>query len=132
MFWWLFELFYAMTTVLLRCSIAVFILRICAKRSQKVIIYVTTGVVLAFSTFNFFLVIFQCHPVNYYWTRYDPDTQGTCIDPAIFLAASHAHGVVSALADWVLGILPVWLIWGLKMGIRTKLSVGILLGFGMM
>ncbi len=132
MFWWLFELFYTITTVLLRCSIAVFILRICAKRSHKIIIYVTTGVVLVFSTFYFFLVIFQCHPVSYYWTRYGPDPEGKCIDPMIFPAASYAHSAVSASADWVLGILPVWLIWDLKMNIQTKISVGMLLGFGMM
>lgn len=132
MFWWLFELFYAITTVLLRCSIALFILRICSKRIHKAIIYATTGVVIVFSIFYFFLVIFQCHPVNYYWTRFAPNPEGTCIDAAIFPAASFAHSAISASADWVLGILPLWLIWDLKMNIRTKLSVGILLSFGMM
>lgn len=47
-------------------------------------------------------------------------------------AASYAHSVVSAMADWVLGLLPIWLIWGLQMGRRTKISVGILLGLGVL
>lgn len=131
MIWWLFELLYTITTVLLRCQIAVFILGICPKRIHRIILYVTTDVVLMISTFYFFLVIFQCHPVSYYWTRYGPNPEGTCIDFAIFPAASYAHSAVSASADWVLGMLPTWLIWDLQMKIHTKVSVDILLSFGM-
>jgi hypothetical protein len=129
---WLLVLLYTTTTVLLRCSIAVFLLRICDKRIHKVIIYATTGTIIGFSIFYFFLVIFQCHPVSYYWTRFESNPEGTCIDPVVFPAASYAHSVVSAAADWVFGLLPIWLIWNLKMDTRTKLSVSILLSCGMM
>lgn len=129
---WLLALLYTITTVLLRGSIAVFILRICFNRIHKVIIYATIGTIICFSIFYFFLVIFQCHPVSYYWTRFEPDLEGTCLDPMVFTAASYTHSVVSASADWVLGLLPIWLIWNLRLDTRTKLAAGILLSCGVM
>jgi hypothetical protein len=92
------------------------------------------AILLAFSTFYFFLLVFQCHPVRYYWTQYAPnnDPEGTCINPRIFLTASYAYGAISEAVDWVLGLLPIWIIWGLNMNVRTKASVGILLSLGMM
>jgi hypothetical protein len=90
------------------------------------------GTIIGFSIFYLFLVIFQCHPVSYYWTRFEPNLEGTCINPIVFTAASYTHSVVSACADWVLGLLPLWLIWNLRLDTRTKLAAGILLSCGMM
>jgi hypothetical protein len=39
---------------------------------------------------------------------------------------------VSAVADWILGLLPIWLIWNLRLDTRTKLAASILLSCGMM
>ena len=58
--------------------------------------------------------------------------KGSCIDPAAIPIASIAHSAVSFAADWVLGLLPVALIWDLKMNTRTKVSVGILLSLGLL
>lgn len=90
------------------------------------------GTIIGFSIFYFFLVIFQCHPVTYYWTRFESNLGGTCIDPMVFPAASYIHSIVSAIADWILGLLPIWLIWNLRLDARTKLAAGIPLSCGMM
>lgn len=132
MLFWLFELLYAYTTILLRCSVAVLLLRICLKRSHKMVIYATMSTVLLFTTLYSFLVIFQCHPVSFYWLRFEAGTQGTCIDPSILPVASFAHSGISAAADWILGLLPVWLLWDVQINLRTKVYVGVVFGFGMM
>lgn len=132
MYWWLCELFYTLTTVLLRCSVAVFLLRICERKTQKWIIYGTMIIVVVFSTFYFLLAIFQCSPVDYFWNQYIQGTIGTCIDPKVFPDATFAHSAISATADWILGLLPIWVIWNLKMNVRTKVSVGIVLSFGLL
>lgn len=131
MYWFFGELLYTVTTVLLRLSIAVFLLKICVKRVHKYMIYGTMIMVIVFSIFYFFLAIFQCQPTSYFWGQYAGE-EGHCIDKAIFPDATFAHSAVSATADFVLGILPVSIIWDLKMNFRTKVSVGVVLSLGVM
>lgn len=66
------RLFYALTTLFIRLSIAVFLIRICIKRVLKIIIYVSMTMITGFSIFYFFLVLFQCSPVDYFWNRKAP------------------------------------------------------------
>lgn len=58
--------------------------------------------------------------------------KGTCIDHTIFPNATYAHSAVSATADFVLGLLPICIIWDLKMNLQTKISVGVVLSMGVM
>ncbi len=87
--------------------------------------------VIAFSIFYFFLVMFQCSPYNYFWDQYK-GAKGSCINPAAVPDASIAHSVVSFTADWMLGLLPIALIYDLKMNFRTKVSVAVLMGLGLL
>ncbi|CZR50852.1 related to integral membrane protein [Phialocephala subalpina] len=130
-YWWLCELFYTLTTVFIRLSIAVFLLRICVKPIHKNIVYGTLTMVILFSIFYFFLVLFQCTPYSYFWEQY-LGKKGSCINPAAVPDASIAHSVVSFTADWILGLLPIALIYDLKMNVRTKVSVAVLMGLGLL
>ncbi|PMD39939.1 hypothetical protein L207DRAFT_428221, partial [Hyaloscypha variabilis F] len=130
-YWWLCELFYTITTVFIRLSIAVFLLRICIKPGQRWVIYGTLTMIIIFSVFYFFLVLFQCHPVTFFWRQYE-GLEGSCINPAVVPNASIAHSVVSFTADWILGLLPIALLWHLKMNTRTKVSVAGLLSLGLL
>lgn len=130
-YWWLCELFYTVTTVFIRLSIAVFLLRICVKPIHKNIVYGALTMVILFSVFYFFLVLFQCTPYSYFWGQYE-GKKGSCINPAVVPDASIAHSVVSFTADWILGLLPIALIYDLKMNARTKVSVAVLLGLGLL
>lgn len=130
-FWWLCELFYTITTVFIRLSIAVFLLRIAVKPLHRGIIFGTLGAVVAFSIFYLFLVIFQCHPVSFFWLQYAGE-KGSCINPAAVPDASIAHSAVSFTADWILGLLPIFLIYHLQMNFRTKASVAGVLSLGLL
>jgi hypothetical protein len=129
MYFWIGEILYTVTTVLLRLSIAVFLLRICVKRFHKYLIYGTMIMVIVYSMFYLLLAVFQCQPTSYFWNQY-AGAEGTCINKSIFPDATFAHSAVSATADFVLGILPVSIIWDLKMNLRTKVSVGVVLSLG--
>jgi hypothetical protein len=61
------RLFYTLSTLFCRFSIAVFLLRLCVIRIHKIIIYGSMAMILAYSIFYFFLVLFQCWPVSYFW-----------------------------------------------------------------
>jgi len=112
-------------------------MQICVKKSQ---INIIRGVMLVFSLFTtyfLFLMIFQCHPVSYFWTQ-NPNPQPgapapageSCIPRDIIADSTYAHGALSAAADWTLGILPIFLVWNLNMNPRTKFSVALILALG--
>ncbi|KAH8601073.1 hypothetical protein B0O99DRAFT_491897, partial [Bisporella sp. PMI_857] len=130
-FWWLATLLYTTTLYFVRLCIAVFLYQLAARRAHRVIIWVTMAIVTAYSLFYFFLTIFQCTPPQYFWRRFGGMKGGKCLQADIFPGATYGHSTVSAVADWVLAGLPIWLIWDLQMNFRTKVSVGVLLGMGM-
>jgi len=132
-FWWICELLYATSTFIIRVSIAVFLLRIAINPIHKFIIHITLAIVLAFSTFYLFLVTFQCAPVSFFWNqaRFGA-VKGTCINDRIVPNASIAHSVVSFLADWILGLLPIAVLWDVRMNVQTKVSIIIILSMGLL
>ncbi|KAF4628501.1 hypothetical protein G7Y89_g9653 [Cudoniella acicularis] len=127
--WWCCELAYVSSTTVIKASIGIFLMRICVKRMQIIAIWVTMGVVILFSVFYFFLIVFQCRPSTYFWTQYK-GASGSCVDPSVITSSTYAHSTISAVADWTLGILPIFLVWDLAMNPRTKVSVGLILGLG--
>ncbi|OBT97393.2 hypothetical protein VE01_04363 [Pseudogymnoascus verrucosus] len=129
--WFLCEILYILTTVFVRLSISVFLLRICLQRKYKVIIYGTMAMVMAFSTFYLFLLIFRCSPVNFFWDQYKGES-GSCLSAAIISDATIAHSVVSFTADWILAILPMALIWNLQLNRLTKVSIAAILALGLL
>jgi hypothetical protein len=75
-------------------------------------------------------MMFQCRPISYFWTRYSSGTSGTCINPIVIVDSTYVHSVLSAVVDWTLGILPIFVVWNLKMNTRTKFSVAFILALG--
>jgi hypothetical protein len=130
--WWIAELGYVSSTMTLKLSIGFFLLRLCVKKIQRAIIWFVLGVVTAYSLFYFFLVIFQCRPTNYFWNQYNPihAGHGKCISTAVIGGTTYAHSALSVVADWTLGILPIFLVWNLNMNPRTKVLVAVILALG--
>ena len=115
----------------LKFSIGIFLLRIAVARTHKIIIWTVIIVTEVYSTFFFFLFILQCRPSSYFWTQYT-DGEGTCINPKVTVDSFYAYSAISCVADWTLGIIPVFMVWNLQMNSRTKLSVGAVLAVGAM
>jgi hypothetical protein len=86
--------------------------------------------VVIYSTFYFILALLQCQPTSYFWMQF-AGAEGHCIDKTIFPNATFGHSAVSAAADFILGILPICIIWNLKMNFQTKISVAVVLSMGM-
>lgn len=130
-FWWLCEIFYNISSLFLRLSISVFLMRICVKRIHFYIIYANIFMIITFAIFYCFLVIFQCSPLSYFWLQAAGET-GKCIDSNIIINATIAQSAIAFIADVVLSILPVFLVKDLKMNTRTKFSVAAILGLGIL
>ena len=50
--------------------------------------------------------------------------------PVVFGNLTYVHSAISAVADCILAILPMFLVFGLQMNIRTKIIVFAILGLG--
>jgi hypothetical protein len=81
-----------------------------------------------------FLLLFQCQPISYFWTRVllDPSITGSCIDINILVVMMYVHSGFSALCDFTVGILPVFIVYTLQMKKRTKVGVICILGMACM
>lgn len=124
---------YPPTSLALRISVCLFLLRIVTRRLHRNIIYGLLSVVCAMTTAYLFVVIFQCTPPSYYWKQVEPaetggESPGTCMNPAVMRGVALAHAAVSALSTWVVGLLPIVVLWGVRMELRTKVTVIVLLG----
>lgn len=78
----------------------------------------------------FFFTIFQCSPVDLFWNRYTET--GSCIDVHILITIGYVYSVGAALTDLTIGLLPVFLIWNLRMNRRTKMAIVGILSIGCM
>lgn len=126
------ELLYVGSTTITKLSIAAYFLRLSSKGYQRMVIYITTAVVLLFSTMYFFFLIFQCTPTSYFWTQFlhTTDSNPKCLEGKVLAAVTYAHCAISAITDWSFGILPVFFVWNMQMNPRTKLSVVLILSLG--
>ncbi|ORY66332.1 uncharacterized protein BCR38DRAFT_389901 [Pseudomassariella vexata] len=130
--WYLCEVLYAPLSAFIRTSIAAFLLRLAAASWQIWVIRVNIGVIWVVSIVFCFLMMFQCSPASYFWEHPSKpnSTGGSCIMPEVVPIATVVHGVASCMADWVLGLLPVVILWRVQLNRRTKISIGFLLSLG--
>ena len=85
----------------------------------------TVTVVVGVTLFG--VLMGQCEPVSYFWDRMSQP--GHC-DPTTVIRTLYVYSVSSAICDFILGLLPVALVWGLQMNTRTKISVVCILSMG--
>ncbi|KAK6088456.1 integral membrane protein [Seiridium cupressi] len=72
--------------------------------------------------------MFGVYPPSTWWLE-GPRTQGKCWDDKIVLGMDIAASIINCFGDWVLGILPIFIVKSLNMRRRTKILVGCLLSF---
>ncbi|KAA8570271.1 hypothetical protein EYC84_002580 [Monilinia fructicola] len=112
--WWFDEMLYVLTTFFVRLSISVFLLRLSTRSLHKKIIYATQATLVTFTLLLTTLVL--C----------------SCIDANIVSGVSIAHSAVGFAVDWTLGVLPIWVMWDVKISIRLKFLVASVLSLGLL
>ncbi|KAE8154884.1 hypothetical protein BDV25DRAFT_170995 [Aspergillus avenaceus] len=127
-FWWVGQIFYALTGTAGRTSIAISLLRITIVRMHLVIIYTTIALSIIVGLLFFFVTLLECRPIHYVWDYglISPN----CVSKAFLVDIAYTHSVIAAVCDLTLGILPLFMIWKLQMNVRAKLSLGAILGLG--
>jgi len=128
--WWLGQILYVITCVVAKVSIIITLLRITVDRLHAWILYAAISVATAVGVIFFLFTIFQCSPVSYFWHQGSLTSHGTCINKDTLIAIAYLYSVGAAVTDLTIGLLPVALIWNLRMNQRTKSAIMGILGIG--
>jgi hypothetical protein len=129
-YWWLCCLFYALSRIASRLSIGSFLLRIAVKCGHVWIIYFAMFISVLAGVLFFFVSLFQCWPISYFWDK--TSQSGYCISMDVIVGLSYLYTVFSIISDFTFAILPAFLVWGLQLTQRTKMALIPLLTMGCM
>ncbi|KAJ6010177.1 hypothetical protein N7499_004418 [Penicillium canescens] len=128
--WWLGQIFYVLTCVVAKISIIIALLRITVDRIHAYILYAAMVLATVVGLVFFFFTIFQCSPVNFFWNQMQPGAEGSCVNKDTLIGIAYLYSVGAAVTDLTIGLLPVALIWNLRMNRRTKGAIAGILGIG--
>ncbi|GIK00943.1 hypothetical protein Aspvir_004973 [Aspergillus viridinutans] len=125
---WLGQLFYVVTSVIVRLSITITLVRLTVDNLHRSILSAATVLSVVAGTIFFFFTIFECTPVTYYWNRMTED--GHCMNMDGLLGIVYMYSAAAAVCDFTIGLLPAFMIGRLKMDRRTKTAVIGILSIG--
>ncbi|ROW02899.1 hypothetical protein VSDG_01695 [Cytospora chrysosperma] len=119
---------YVLNMMFIKLSIGFFLLRLAVQRRYTYTIYITMTVVLAWSLALWFWDIFQCSPIQAQWDYTIPHHQ--CVPADAVVKAAYALSVMTIVTDWLYALMPIPMIWHVKMSTQTKATVVVILGLG--
>ena len=79
----------------------------------------------------FFIILFQCSPVEYTWTRFLGAT-GTCLNANLVVNVAEAFSAVDIFYSFVFALIPIPMLWNVQMTVQAKISVLLILGLGVL
>lgn len=121
------EVFYVLTMMTLKISLAIFFLRIMVRPWQRRTIYLAVGFATLFNIGYFFFAIFQCGYPSSALVVINKRIANKCVTRSQILGLSYTHGAITSLTDIVFAFLPIAMLRSLKMNRREKVTVGLIL-----
>ncbi|CAI4211661.1 unnamed protein product [Parascedosporium putredinis] len=122
-----FEMIYFASSVLTKLAMAIMILRLSSTKMYAYIIWGNMIVLGINATVCLIIMFVSCSPIPALWN----EALGFCRIKHGWIIISYAGSVVLAMVDWTCAITPFFILQGLQMPRRRKLSVQIILGLGM-
>ena len=96
------EILYFSHVALLKLSLLFFYLRVFPGTRLRQLIWGTVALDAVYYAVFFFVGIFQCQPIRYYWKQWDGEHQGKCIN---LNALGWANAGISIAIDiWMIGL----------------------------
>lgn len=120
------QMFYVSSTVPIKCSICVALIRIAGTRLvYRYILFGIIGLTIASGLATAIGILNVCRPIATLWGEAD----GTC-DPSINSKVGYFFSAVCIITDWTLAILPAWILWNVQLKQRIRVIVAFLLALG--
>lgn len=118
---------YFLDATLVKLSMTCFYLRIFPAPAVQRLLWCTFTFTALWGTSFVLVAVFQCRPIHYFWTRWDGQHGGSCLN-ANAIAWSNA-GINIALDLWILAI-PLWELRSLQLQWKKKVGVGLMFCVG--
>ncbi|KAF2849550.1 hypothetical protein T440DRAFT_129735 [Plenodomus tracheiphilus IPT5] len=125
---WLTQLFLFTNIALLKCSICMLILRI---KNERVLRYCLTAMMVGLVLTNLWPIIIllaECDPVKKYWK---PQTPGKCWPTKVRIYSIYLQVAYSVVTDLICALLPIVVLWNIKISTPTKFGVCGLMSLGL-
>lgn len=87
------------------------------------ILYAAISFASAVGLVFLFFSTFQCSPVDYFWNQGITAKTGTCINTDLLINISYFYSASAGVTDLIIALVPVALIWNLRMDRRNKAAV---------
>ncbi|KAF4970657.1 hypothetical protein FSARC_2362 [Fusarium sarcochroum] len=121
------QLLYVTGSPLIKISICVNLIRIATLRRYTYPLYAVSVLAIAMTIMAFIAVFVQCTPFQASWTG-----QGKCISTDVIIIPTYIFSAVNILVDWVVAIMPAFILWNLQLRRKLKLLSFGILGVGVM
>ncbi|KAI5240659.1 hypothetical protein E4T43_05946 [Aureobasidium subglaciale] len=109
----------------MKIAFTLFLLRLSNGKIFRRTLFAVMCFMTIYTTVSWFTILFGCAPISANWHG----RNGQCISPAAFRSLGMTYSILGMLTDAFLALLPVPIISGMQLNIRTKICL--LLAFGM-
>ncbi|KAI4957024.1 hypothetical protein J4E86_005496 [Alternaria arbusti] len=113
--------------MLLKLTLLFFYIRVFPSKGVQRLLWGTIVFTILWGVAFIIVAIFQCRPIQYFWTKWDGMHEGTCLEINAITASNAAISI--ALDFWILGV-PLWQLWGLKLHWKKKVGVALMFCVG--
>ncbi|KAG5913866.1 hypothetical protein E4U53_004759 [Claviceps sorghi] len=126
-FFFIMEVLYFFQVAALKLALLFFYVRIFPAAPVRRLLWGTIALTAVYGVAFIVAGCLQCRPVQYFWTKWDGEHAGSCLN-VNGLAWSNA--VISIVLDcWMLAI-PMWQLAGLNLSLKRKVGVGLMFCVG--
>lgn len=123
------EVLYAPIVFLTKSSIVFMYMRIFPGKAFRIVSWVTQAILFA-SLVTFVVADFlQCQPLSFFWTYWDGQHEGKCVD---LIALAKANAWINIVLEVWMVIMPATQVWGLQMTARKRMQVMFMFTFGVL
>ncbi|KAE9966884.1 hypothetical protein EG328_008532 [Venturia inaequalis] len=123
------EIFYILSIVTVKISLAVFFLRLTVELWQRRVVLVALAVSCSFSVLMFFFVVFQCGVYDNSTVFLIRRFSNQCVSDKFTLGMTYTHGIITMLTDWAFLVLPFFVLKKSLMNRNEKTTVVLILMF---
>lgn len=100
------------------------------KKNYTIALWIMASLFIIMNLISFFYIILRCSPVSYAWDTNIPG--GSCLPSQGLASIYYVDTAVNIMADWFCALIPIPLLWNLKLNTNAKISVGFLLSLGVL
>ncbi|KAH6854782.1 CFEM domain-containing protein [Chaetomium sp. MPI-CAGE-AT-0009] len=126
-YFYLMAMLYFVQVMLVKVCMLLFYLRIFPSPTVRRLLWGTLIFNVLFGIIFFFVAIFQCAPVSYFWNGWDGEHEGKCLNKNAIAWANAAISI--ALDIWMLAI-PLAQLKALNLHWKKKIGVGLMFVVG--